>query len=147
MFMSHHSTNSFMLNASDMQNPGEQVRIFDNYPEHELKLLCRMIKNCKNNLEVVEEKLFECQQIECTGILVCKFLFECLSKLKEKKPSSLKCMRYIISTVNELFANPPTRELVAIAISIVYAQEAGEKAESIRNQLYDMIDYACMSKS
>lgn len=32
MFMSHHSTNSFMLNASDI-NQGEQVRIFDNYPE------------------------------------------------------------------------------------------------------------------
>lgn len=74
-------------------------------------------------------------------------MFECLSKLKEKKPSSLKCMRYIISTVNELFANPSTREIVALSISIVYGEEASEKVESIRNQLYDMIDYACMNKS
>lgn len=79
-----------------------------------------MITECKKNLSLVEEVLFDCSTFESTGILACKLLLGCLERAREYKTSSLKCMRYILRAIDNLFVISLSRPSLMIALCVYF---------------------------
>jgi hypothetical protein len=73
-----------------------------------------------------------------TGMYFIIYILECLNKMTQKNPTTIKCIRYLMTLIDKLFSNEQTRSRMVYGLCIFF----NENSSNIVKEMFDL----CMMK-